>query len=25
TLCVGCNVCSQLCPVGAFNAPEKEA
>jgi indolepyruvate ferredoxin oxidoreductase alpha subunit len=25
TLCVGCNVCSQLCPVGAFSAPEKEA
>ena len=25
TLCVGCNVCSQLCPVGAFKAPGKEA
>ena len=24
TLCVGCNVCSQLCPVGAFTAPESE-
>lgn len=25
TLCVGCNVCSQLCPVGAFESSEKEA
>ena len=25
TLCVGCNVCSQLCPVGAFESQEKEA
>ncbi|SFB68097.1 indolepyruvate ferredoxin oxidoreductase subunit alpha [Butyrivibrio sp. YAB3001] len=25
TLCVGCNVCSQLCKVGALNAPDKEA
>jgi indolepyruvate ferredoxin oxidoreductase alpha subunit len=24
TLCVGCNVCSQLCPVGAFESPKKE-
>ncbi len=25
TLCVGCNVCSQLCPVGAFEGTGKEA